>query len=161
MLASHKKRIFRLKRAFLCRSQRPVRRLSRQISSFRSETFFFFFFTNVHLSYVTLQNSRLFKDGIISSEFVSKWSFSFERAAMKAQSFTNIWKAAFAPFAPSNYASVSSTLTGLGIVNLFEIIFDISCFLQELVCVFREPIKFLRCFKNSHGITLDSCVFLK
>ena len=139
-----------------------IKRLSRQISSFRSETYYFFL-TNVHLT--VLLHYRIqgfqFEDGIISSEFVSKWSFSFERAAMKTQSSTIIWKAALAPFATSNYASVSSTLIGLGIVNLFEIIFDISCFLQELVCVFREPIKFLRYFKNSHGITLDSCVFLK
>ena len=38
LLANHKKEIFPLKRAFLGESQRPVRRLSNQISSFRLET---------------------------------------------------------------------------------------------------------------------------
>ena len=30
--------------------------------------------------------------------------FSFERAGMKTKDFANIWKAALAPFVPSNYA---------------------------------------------------------
>ena len=38
LLTNHKKGIFRLKRAFLGESQRPVRRLSSQVSSFRLET---------------------------------------------------------------------------------------------------------------------------
>ena len=38
VLVNHKKEIFRLKRAFLGKSQRPVRRLSNQTSSFRLET---------------------------------------------------------------------------------------------------------------------------
>ena len=38
VLANHKKGIFPLKRAFLGESQRQVRRLSNQISSFRLET---------------------------------------------------------------------------------------------------------------------------
>ena len=42
MLANHKKRSFSLKRAFLGDSQRPVRQLSNQISSFRLETLTFF-----------------------------------------------------------------------------------------------------------------------
>ena len=33
---------------------------------------------------------------------------SFERAAIKTQHFANIWKAALAPLAHSNYAPVSS-----------------------------------------------------
>ena len=38
VLANHKKRIFTLKRAFLGESQRPVRRHSNQILSFRLDT---------------------------------------------------------------------------------------------------------------------------
>ena len=66
MLDNQKKEIFPLKRAALCEIQRLVRQLSNQISSFRMET------ANI---YVTLQNSRLFTHGILSSEGVSKLSF--------------------------------------------------------------------------------------
>ena len=38
VLADHKKGIFLLKRAFLCESQRPLRRPSNQFSSFRLKT---------------------------------------------------------------------------------------------------------------------------
>ena len=38
VLANHQKEIFPLKRAFLGESQRPLRRLSIQVSSFRLET---------------------------------------------------------------------------------------------------------------------------
>ena len=41
VLANHKKGMFPLKRAFLGASQRPVRRISNEISSFRLETYFF------------------------------------------------------------------------------------------------------------------------
>ena len=74
VLASHKKRIFRLKRAFLCRSQRPVRRLSRQISSFRSETYFFFFLTNVHLT--VMLHYRI--QGFLRTELLVRNSFQSE-----------------------------------------------------------------------------------
>ena len=67
-----------MKRAFLCESQRPARRLSNQISSFRVKTHPSFFALGAHNIYVTLQNLQLFTHGIMGSEGVSKLSFSFE-----------------------------------------------------------------------------------
>ena len=51
MLANYKKAIFLLKRAFLDESQRPVRRVSSQISSLRLETHIFFL-TFVQLTFM-------------------------------------------------------------------------------------------------------------
>ena len=51
MLANYKKAIFLLKRAFLGESQRPVRRVSSQISSLRLETHIFFL-TFVQLTFM-------------------------------------------------------------------------------------------------------------
>ena len=62
------KRIFGWKLAFQSNSTFKVR-----------DTLIFFDLRGTS-SYVTLHNSRLFTRGIISSEFVSKWSFSFERS---------------------------------------------------------------------------------
>ena len=45
-------------------------------------------------------NILLFAYGAIGSEGVSKLRFSFERAAMKTQYFSNTWKVAFSPFCP-------------------------------------------------------------
>ena len=88
-LANHKKGIFPLKRAFLSESQRLVRRLSNQISSFRLETHYSFL-TCVQLIYMLRYRIQGFL------------FLLFERAAMKAKDFANIWKAALAPFGPSN-----------------------------------------------------------
>ena len=61
-------------------SQRLVRRISSQISSFRLETHLSFFALGATNIYVTLQNLQLFTHGIMRSEGVSKLSFSFENS---------------------------------------------------------------------------------
>ena len=76
-LANHKKGIFPLKRAFLSESQRLVRRLSNQISSFRLETHYSFL-TCVQLIYMLRYRIQGFL------------FLLFERAAMKAKDFANI-----------------------------------------------------------------------
>ena len=98
--ANHKKGIFPLKIAFLGESQRPVKRISNQTSSFKLETYEIFFDLthNWHLCYtIHIENSRLFTHGIIISNSL------ILTAATKTQRFANIWKATLAPFAPSNY----------------------------------------------------------
>ena len=83
VLANNKIGIFTLKRAFLGESQRPVGRLSDQISSFRLEKHWEF------LTYLQLTNMLHYRiHGFLCS--------LLERAAMKTKDFANIWKAAFA-----------------------------------------------------------------
>ena len=94
VLANYKKGIFPLKRAFFGESQRPVRRLTNQISSFRLETHWSFL-TYVQLTYML--HYRIYG-----------FCFSFERAGRKIRDFASIWKAALVPFAPSNCTSVLS-----------------------------------------------------
>ena len=89
-MASHQCWPTTKKESFLGESQRTVRRLSNQISSFRLETHLRFFDLPATNIYVPLQNSRLFTYGIISSEGVSKLRFSFQRGAMETQHSTNI-----------------------------------------------------------------------
>ena len=89
MLANHKKRILLLKRAFLGESQRPVRRLSNQISSFRLETHQLF------LTYVQLTAMLHYRvHGSLHMELLVRNSFQREafrlRVAMKTQRLANI-----------------------------------------------------------------------
>ena len=89
VMTNHKKGIFPLKRAFLGESQRPVRWLSNQISSFRLETHQLF------LTYVQLTvmlHHRI--HGFLQTELLVRNSLQREafrlRAAMKTQHFANI-----------------------------------------------------------------------
>ena len=89
VLANHKKRILLLKRAFLGESQRPARRLSNQISSFRLETHQLF------LTYVQLTAMLHYRvHGSLHMELLVRNSFQREafrlRAAMKTQRLANI-----------------------------------------------------------------------
>ena len=89
VLANHKKIILPLKRAFLGESQRPVRRLSNQILSFRLETHQLF------LTYVQLAAILHYRvHGSLHMELLVRNLFQREafrlRAAMKTQRLVNI-----------------------------------------------------------------------
>ena len=89
VLINHKKGICPLKIAFLGENQRPIRRLSNQISSFRLETHQLFF------SYVQLTVMLHYRiHGFLHTELLVRNSFQSEafrlRAAMKTQRLTNI-----------------------------------------------------------------------
>ena len=101
----HKKSFFPLKRTLLGESQRPVKRLSNQISSFRLEAHLFFSFFDLRESnsYVTPYNSRFFRHGIISPEFVSKWSFSFWEQQWKHSVSVIFEKRSYPSLPSSNY----------------------------------------------------------
>ena len=91
MLANHKNGVSSLKRAFLDKSQRPVGRLSNQISSLRLERLFFFFF----LAYVQLTVMLGYRiHDFLRTELLVLNSFKSDifhlRAAMKTQRFANI-----------------------------------------------------------------------
>ena len=73
VLANHKKGIFPMKRAFFGESQRPVRRLSNQISSFRLETHQLF------LTYVQLTVMLYYRiHGLVHTELLVRNSFQSE-----------------------------------------------------------------------------------
>ena len=87
VLVNHKKEIFPLKRVFLGESQRPVRWLSNQNSSFRLDQLF--------LTYVQLTVKLYYRiHGFLHTKLLVWNSFKSEafhlRAAMKAQRFANI-----------------------------------------------------------------------
>ena len=89
VLANPKKGIIPLKRAFLGACQRPVRRPSNQISSFRLDTHYFF------LTYVQLTVLLHYRiHGFLQTELLVRNPFQSEvfhlRAAMKTQRFANI-----------------------------------------------------------------------
>ena len=90
MLAKHKKGIFLSKRAYFGESQQLVRLLSNQISSFRLEAhqIFFDLLATVVLHYRIYGFSR--KELLVWNSFESH-VFDL-RAAMKTQSFANIWR---------------------------------------------------------------------
>ena len=94
MLANHKKWIFLLKRAFLGESQRPVRRLSNQISSFRLETHWSFL-TDVQLT--LMLHYRI--HGFLRTEF-QNYAFLLREKQFRISHFASIWKTALALFAP-------------------------------------------------------------
>ena len=91
-------------------TQRPVRRLSNQISSFRLVTHLRF------LAYVQLTFMLCYRiHGFLLTELTVRktiqsyvFHLSIERVEMKTQHFANIWKAALVPFASSNYTPDNS-----------------------------------------------------
>ena len=89
MLVNHKNGVSSLKRAFLDKSQRPVGRLSNQISSLGLERHFFF------LAYVQLTVMLGYRiHDFLRTELLVLNSFKSDifhlRAAMKTQRFANI-----------------------------------------------------------------------
>ena len=89
MLTNHKKEIFPLKRGFLGESQRPVRWLSKQISSFRLETHQLFL---ISIKLAVMLHYRI--HGYLNKELLVRNSSQSEgfrlSAAMKTRRLANI-----------------------------------------------------------------------